>query len=435
MAGCVEEFVGESCPDGDLGSASGEWVTAGGTAGYASATDAGGFEAAPETRWCPDGEGSVRSLLLAGGRPVALVRTGSIGDRTYRLEGWRTADGSTQWRRRLPSDPIRAPVLGAGGVHLTMENEDRDLLARYAIGDGSEEWTVEPDSRATDSMPAVAAGTVDPVDVSGGVHAFEAERGTERWSTSVAEGFDPAARGNVPSVADGTVYLDAAIGQGPAALDAADGAVRWQRDVPGFESPVVDGDVLLGDDEEATYALEPETGETRWRIEEPLPTRAPSDGTFYTARGEEIRPHETTDGSGRWSRPRPDALEEVTAAVAADATVLVGGRSAVAGLDRASGSERRVVDTEDDVFGLAVAENGVFTFDRGGRCSRKAAEGDSRGPAAGAYRVVNSSRRGAGPAQRLSTRTNRRTRRSCSPRCSSASCWSTRDTRGTPRSR
>ena len=215
-------------------------------------------------------------------------------------------------------------------------------------------------------MPAVAAGTVYLVDVSGGVHAFEAERGTERWSTSVAEGFDPAARGNVPSVADGTVYLDAAIGQGPAALDAADGAVRWQRDVPGFESPVVDGDVLLGDDEEATYALEPETGETRWRIEEPLPTRALSDGTFYTARGEEIRPHETTDGSGRWSRPRPDALEEVTAAVAADATVLVGGRSAVAGLDRASGSERWVVDTEDDVSGLAVAENAVFTFDRGG---------------------------------------------------------------------
>lgn len=366
MAGCVEEFVGESCPDGDLGPVSGEWVTAGGTAGYASATDAGGFEAAPETRWCLDGEGSVRSLLLAGGRLVALVRTGDIGDRTYRLEGWRATDGATQWRRQLPSDPIRAPVLGAGGVHLTMENEDRDLLARYATGDGSEEWTVELDSRATDSMPAVAAGTVYLVDVSGGVHAFDAERGTERWSTSVAEGFDPAARGNVPSIADGTVYLDAATGKGPAALDAADGAVRWQRDVPGFESPVVDGDVLLGNDDEATYALEPETGETRWRIEESLPTRALSGGTFYTARGGEIRAHGTTDGSRRWSRPRPDALEEVTAVVATDATVLVGGRSAIAGLDRASGSERWVVDTEDDVFGLVVAESAVFTFDRGG---------------------------------------------------------------------
>jgi len=52
--------------------------------------------------------------------------------------------------------------------------------------------------------------------------------------------------------------------------------------------------------------------------------------------------------------------------VATDATVLVGGRSAIAGLDRASGSERWVVDTEDDVFGLVVAENTVFTFDRGG---------------------------------------------------------------------
>jgi hypothetical protein len=60
-----------SCPGETVGSVSGNWPTRGRTPGHVGATEAGGFDAAPEPRWCADSGGRWLSVVLADGTVFA----------------------------------------------------------------------------------------------------------------------------------------------------------------------------------------------------------------------------------------------------------------------------------------------------------------------------------------------------------------------------
>ena len=361
-AGCLGALGGPTCPEGELAAVDGEWPTRGRTAGHVGATDAGGFESALGTRWCVESDGRWTSLVLADGRLFVTERVEDEGTTSHYLHGREAVDGSRAWRVRLPLAPIAAPAVADGGVHLTMQGDDRTLVGRYATGDGSEEWRTRTEWR-TDSMPAVADGTVYVTDVAGGLHAREAASGAHRWSTKVSNRVDPTVFGNLPAVVGGTAYVDAASGKGPAAVDTADGTVRWQRDVPGFHDPVTDGDLIVGGDGRAVYAVEAATGETRWTVERARPTTVPvvlaGDRVFAQFEGG-VEALSASDGSRQWRSTPSDAVGSGTDVLATDGTLLVAGSEGLAGVDAASGEGRWEVDVEVDTV---VAGDGVaFAF-------------------------------------------------------------------------
>lgn len=350
LAGCVErladacpdcvEQLGDSCPDGDLGRVAGEWTTRGGGPGHAGATDAGGFASEPEVRWCAELEGRPNSLALSSGSLFAIERTGDLNDRSFFLTAIDAGDGAQRWRRSLPEKPIAELAIGAGGIHLAMETGDGDLVARYGL-DGSEAWTVEFE-KSTDSMVAVADGTVYVVDVAGGLHAYDAMSGSREWSRKVSNRVDPSLLGNVPAVADGTVYVGTAIGKGPAAVSAADGSVLWQRDLPDCFHPQTDGDVLVGRDEGVLYALDAASGETRWQLEGSIGKAAATigHGAVYVFRGGNVVAYDAADGSRRWTFGPPASIGTAHTVVAADGAVLVAGSEGLVNVDPGSGQRR-----------------------------------------------------------------------------------------------
>ncbi|MFC6975305.1 PQQ-binding-like beta-propeller repeat protein [Halomicroarcula sp. GCM10025709] len=107
---------------------------------------------------------------------------------------------------------------------------------------------------------AVVGGTVYAADDSGGVRAFDAATGRQRWHTPGTGTIFEA-----PAVADGTVVVGAG-NAGVRALDAETGADQWSWSVGErvASSPTIaDGTVYAGRDTLA--ALELDSGSVRWR--------------------------------------------------------------------------------------------------------------------------------------------------------------------------
>lgn len=369
VTGCLGTLAGESCPDGDVGTVSGDWSAHGGNPGHTGATDAGGFDSAPETRWCAGLEGHTRSLLLLDGTLVEYERVGGVNDRTHHLQAHDASDGTRLWRRRLDDEPIGGIAAADGGVYYTMDGEDADGVFRHVTTDGARDWAVDL-PEPTDSPPAVSDGSVYVSDTVGGVHALEAATGDSLWSTDLADSFDPTLSGDLPAVAGGAVFVGSAIGRGPAALDTTDGSVLWQRDLDGFFDPMSDGDVVLGGTDGEMYAVEASTGETRWRLQkDQLSLEAVTGDAVYCTRGRDLVAYDVADGSRRWVRAPPAPLEEVRGVTiaATDDTLLVVdeagavGGEGIVGLDPASGE--RTWGVEPDASGIAVGDGVAFTFD------------------------------------------------------------------------
>lgn len=97
----------------------------------------------------------------------------------------------------------------------------------------------------------------------------------------------------------------------------ADPVERWRRSFPASDSPesiVVTDDTVFAARRFGTSALDPGTGETRWRTDGDGQTPAEGvarvagflDGVLYTADGSTLRAYDG-DGRLRWSTDRPDA--------------------------------------------------------------------------------------------------------------------------------
>jgi outer membrane protein assembly factor BamB len=179
------------------------------------------------------------------------------------------APAAADWPQIL--GPERAGVT-AGDAHRHGWSEDgpRELWRR-PIGAGFSAVAAVGDRLYTLDAPG---DTEDAV-------CLDAATGEELWRTPLGKRF-PSEFGDgpraTPTVVGDTVYAVTATVQ-LAALDAADGAVRWRRDLieafdvkqPRFGyscSPLVDGDLLLldvgGDEGRGVVAFDRRTGETRW---------------------------------------------------------------------------------------------------------------------------------------------------------------------------
>ncbi|WP_435552855.1 PQQ-binding-like beta-propeller repeat protein [Natrinema sp. CGMCC1.2065] len=131
------------------------------------------------------------------------------------------ADGERQWTRDLEADITGSPTVVDGAVYApvgdgTVAAFDRDgtLRWREPIEHGGQGSGSDPVS-----SPAVAGGSLY---VTNGwqLTAFDAETGSERWTTPTEEP-DP------PVVADGTVYVSGL--DTVSAYDGADGSHLWRH--------------------------------------------------------------------------------------------------------------------------------------------------------------------------------------------------------------
>ncbi|MBO4249257.1 PQQ-like beta-propeller repeat protein [Halomicrobium sp. IBSBa] len=128
------------------------------------------------------------------------------------VSAYRAESGVRGWHRNLDEQMISSPVATAEGV-VVQTREDVRLLDP---ADGSRLWDTDLDANVTDSVPAVADGTVFVADELGSMRALDLASGEVLWTTP----FDGK---TAPVVADGVVYavrsgfelvgLDAASGE------------------------------------------------------------------------------------------------------------------------------------------------------------------------------------------------------------------------------
>ncbi|NEU55890.1 PQQ-binding-like beta-propeller repeat protein [Halorussus sp. MSC15.2] len=210
------------------------------------------------------------------------------------------ADGSERWTRAVGER--ENPTIAAGLVHLTEyvgHDGERVYALDAATGERCWERTL---SRSVRGDPAVTGGRlVYNVGTEGELLALDARTGAEAWRGDVSEYFHPnndapdsaitdAVRGRI--VADADRVLVTTFGGRLLALDAASGDVQWtttssrtalvERDgrthAPAwFTAGALSDGVLLAiesrhlENADAMWAIDTETGATRWRFEPTSP--------------------------------------------------------------------------------------------------------------------------------------------------------------------
>ena len=173
------------------------------------------------------------------------------GGSGYSVHAFDAATGDRRWRVDV-GNHADSPAVGSGSVFVGDESGEVHALDP---ADGSERWTYGTGAEIRAS-PAVAEETVYVAAWDGSLHALDARTGERRWR------FDGGRRLTVsPTVVgrgdDAVVQVGSAQGN-LFAVDAADGGLRWSRQLPdAVESGpvVVDGVVLAGDAEGRIHAL------------------------------------------------------------------------------------------------------------------------------------------------------------------------------------
>ena len=296
-----------------------------------------------ETRWSLDlGD---PSLLLA--EPVdETLYVGTPGT-IYAI----STDGTERWRRevgyRLPNVVVRSKSVPPVGSRTVYTNDDERV---YALDgeDGGVRWVYEGESG--EESPSVISAVRDiAIVLDGDLIAVSAIGGRERWRF----GLDGGLR-SVPHYDGRLLYVGTDRGK-LYALDPDDGTERWR-----VELPERDGDsesassrlltvettadlVFAWDSEEGTfYAFETDDGTERWRVQTGqntywLPGIVRSD-TVYLNDGNTLRALSVTDGTERWRFDAESQLNWIPRAVSG--TVYVGSENRIYAVSVAEGRER-----------------------------------------------------------------------------------------------
>lgn len=360
LGGCVgmiEDAVTPYCDEGEpLQAVSGSWPTRGGSPGHRAFVDDGRFEEAPRERWCRASPGNWQPPVLAAG---SLILAETMPDNEgFRLHSRAAATGEVDWIETLPGDPIDQPTVYENGIFLAFDGDPSDFISRYDLATGQLDWRTELD-RATDSMVTVEGTSVFITDVAGYMFAFDATTGEQEWETNVSSRIDPSARGNLPAVVDGTVFVDAGIGEGPAALAATDGEILWQRDIPMFLWPATNGDILVGGDRMGVHTLDAGSGETLWSIEQSKARLAPivltDEQVIIPFADDTVSARDASTGTEQWSITVSNPVRQM---FATPQTVVFGTRADLTGVDVESGEE--VWTTNRPLFDCIPANSALF---------------------------------------------------------------------------
>jgi outer membrane protein assembly factor BamB len=334
--------------------------------------DAQGPGGPVQRQWCVGAGGSNRLT------PLAVV-DGTVfsGSPAKGVRAFDARTGETVWRARVDQYP-NAPAVVGDRVYTT------DAVAAYALGieSGRELWStklVDGGGRVTTS-PLVAS--VDGDDVAfvgaleraddgeterGYVAAIDAADGSVRWRAETAGGNvygSLAARG-------GVVY-GGGTGHDFYAVDAATGERRWRAELGEHAtSPAVGPEsVVVGDEAGTVHARDRATGSERWTYETGGEVRASpaiADGTAYVAATDgDLYALDARTGDLQWRFDGGRRLTEAPTIVGGDdATVFVGSEQGnVFAVDAATGEPRWSHQLADDAETPPVVVDGfVFVGD------------------------------------------------------------------------
>ena len=238
--------------------------------------DALGPTANPSTEWTesPDEreEFAHSSPVVADGT-VYIGSTRSRGGQLYAIDA---ESGNRTWTTgELFFESVHTtPTVAEGQVIFGHTN---GILVSKDPASGSENWRTDVEGTLR-TAPAVADGTVYVGTNDGSVHGVRASDGHRLWAYDTGAE-NPRQKVEVgPAVHDGTVYVTTN-GYDTLhvyAFNASDARMKWKRelvDVGNAEyyltAPTVANDTLYVGDwhSNALWALDPATGEDRWRID------------------------------------------------------------------------------------------------------------------------------------------------------------------------
>jgi outer membrane protein assembly factor BamB len=261
------------------------------------------------------------------------------------VQALRVTDGTTLWRR-----PAEEEILGgaASDGERVIYGDGRRLVACNAsTGEPLWMYSVAEPIKAT---PLIAGGRVW-VGVGSMMLALDAETGEGIWSYP-AKGMIQAA----PALMDGTLYF-AAWDNTVRALNAATGAVRWERPVgqpatyppysPGAGTPAVSGGQVVfcapwSRLTEGAQAFTVAAGAPTWSFAATCGYSSPAvhgDRVYLTTRAGAVVALDAK-GAQIWQRSIGQAIYDSSATVAGDLLLVAGLRGMVTGLDLRTGAVR-----------------------------------------------------------------------------------------------
>ena len=238
-----------------------------------------------------DAGGEVKALDAQSGKNIWSVDTtpekeqsgalsGGVavdGNRVFVTTGYATvlaldtSSGAVLWQKKLSVPSRAAPLVDDGRVYVqTVDNQTLALSAE----DGSPQWTHAGIEETAGLLGAPSPAIADRLLVvgysSGELFGLRVENGNVAWTESLAAIKRVGLLANLadiramPVIADNTILAISHSGR-MLALDAKNGARRWQRPIGGTNTPVVSGDfVFVLTNENELLAMRLNDGRIRW---------------------------------------------------------------------------------------------------------------------------------------------------------------------------
>lgn len=286
--------------------------------------------------------------------------------------------GEPAWRFSTGGKVRSTPVVSGGVAYFGSEDGHA-----YAVNlkDGREVWRFQTGAEVS-SSPALAKGRVFFLSRDGVLRALDAQKGREIWH--LATGPDaPARKGDFlgwdlwlssPVVDGDTVYVGAGDGK-VYAVDAESGKTRWsfQTQQRVRSSPAVkDGTLYVGSFDGFVYALDAGTGRERWKFGTGGAVQsspAVVDGSvFVGSRSAAVFALNSQTGALNWKTRHPKGSWVLGSPAVAQGKVIVGSSDEqfLHALDMKTGQEVWRVDTRYRMLGSpAIAGDVVLCGSEG----------------------------------------------------------------------
>lgn len=306
------------------------------------------------------------SPAIADGAVFASSQQGGV----YAVE---VETGRRRWRVDTDGG-FSSPAVAEGTVFVG----GRDQVVRALdAASGEELWQFETGG-AVHSDPAVADGTVYVGSFDGKLYALDAADGTEQWSYTTSDVLPGS-----PAVGETGVYI-LSFGGVAHGVERADGEGRWKLETGGDRVlgsvAVADGFVFFGSNNDRVYALEAETGETRWwtstRTGVGTTPAVTPDAIYVAALDEFLYALDVPSGEILWEQNLGMGLSSPTVV---GQTLYVGARDGtVYAIDRTDGSVRWEYATGGDVRSSPAVADGVLAVGSGDESIYAIGEGITR---------------------------------------------------------
>jgi outer membrane protein assembly factor BamB len=191
--------------------------------------------------------------------------------------------GKILWRQALDFPTRSAPTVSGGLVAVVTQN---DLLLTFSADSGNPGWRFAGQvgdlgaaAVAVSGAPAIAEGIVVAGFASGTLAALDANSGTALWEQSLASSFGQASSLDFtdivapPVIANGVVYV-IGLGNTAMAVDLHSGAKVFTRSVAGMNAFYAAGAFLfLLDSDQKLSAIDADNGLVSWQLQMPQFTK------------------------------------------------------------------------------------------------------------------------------------------------------------------